>query len=105
MSGTAHGRGGRTAEELVAARVRDAVDGSFRIYENVHWLGQSRHRGPNRDGEADLVIAHPELGILVIEVKAGDIRREAGGRWFGGGRWLDVSPQEQARGSKHALVA
>lgn len=28
------------------------------------------HRGL-RDGEADLVIAHPERGILVIEVKAG----------------------------------
>jgi len=102
---TSAGSRGRAAEVAVAARARSALGPAFRVYENVSWLGRTREHGANRDGEADLVIAHPERGILVVEVKAGEIRRERGGKWFGGGRVLDVSPQEQARNSKYALVA
>lgn len=96
---------GRNAEALVSERMRSTLDVDYRVYENVSWLGRTREHGANRDGEADLVIAHPDRGILVVEVKAGEIRRERGGRWYGGGRLLDVSPQEQARNSKYALVA
>ena len=32
------------------------------------------------DGEADVVLAHPDLGVMVIEVKGGGVRR-VGGRW------------------------
>lgn len=98
-------RTGAETEAFVVDRVRAALDASYQTYANVHWLGRAADRGPNRDGEADLVIAHPERGILVVEIKAGEVRHEAGGAWFGGGRRLPVSPQEQARRSKHALLA
>ena len=97
-------RSGAETEAFVEQRIRAALDSTFRIYANVRWLGHASDRGPNRDGEADLIVAHPDLGILVIETKAGELRREPGGGWFGGGRPLKVSPQEQAASSKHALL-
>ena len=35
-----------------------------------------RDRGHVREGEADVVIGDPDRGILAIEVKAGEIRRD-----------------------------
>jgi len=70
----------------------------------VAWLGRTAvHRGL-RDGEADLVVAHPELGFLVIEVKSGRISRDAAGRWSQNGHELPVSPFEQAKTSMHQLL-
>ncbi|MGH2394700.1 MAG: hypothetical protein ACRDGH_14625 [Candidatus Limnocylindria bacterium] len=50
-------------------------------------LALERGRGPASrpgdepaDGEADLVVAHPDLGVLVIEVKGGRVGR-IGGQW------------------------
>ena len=60
--------------------------------------------GPAHDGEADLVIVHPDNGLLVIEVKSGEPSRDGGGRWFIGGHALDRSPVRAGRGAKHDLV-
>ncbi len=49
------------------------------VFRNVAWLTKD-HGDEPRDGEADFVVAHPELGIMVIEVKGGGIRR-IGGQW------------------------
>ena len=48
-----------------------------------------RDHGVEREGEADLVVAHPERGFLVIEVKAGPIARDSQGRWWAGVGQLD----------------
>ena len=99
-------RAGRKAEILVEKRIRAALperDG-YRIFANVAWTGRTRDRGQVSDGEADLVIAHPERGFLVIETKAGEIRRDASGRWYAGSRKLDSDPFQQATRSQHALV-
>ena len=58
-----------------------------------------------REGEADIVIAHPEQGFLAIEVKGGPIARDSLGRWWAGNRQLDRPPFEQAADSHHSLVA
>jgi len=42
---------------------------SFVVFYSVAW--QARKEGWVRDGEADLVVAHPNLGIVVLEVKGG----------------------------------
>ncbi|HUQ77527.1 MAG TPA: NERD domain-containing protein [Patescibacteria group bacterium] len=99
-------RAGRIAERLVEERVRAALperDG-YRVFANVAWTGRTSDRGQVGDGEADLVIAHPERGFLVIETKAGAIQRDASGRWYAGSRKLDPDPFEQATRSRHALV-
>ena len=59
--------------------------------------------GYEREGEADVVIGDPDRGILAIEVKSGEIRRDANGAGMPASR-LPRSPFEQAADSRHALV-
>ena len=68
-----------TAEDRLEAALRSQLAEPYVAYRNVAWLTKAPQDEP-RDGEADLVVAHPELGIMVIEVKGGGIRR-IGGRW------------------------
>jgi Nuclease-related domain/AAA domain len=95
---------GEDAERRVEERLRDALPVEYHVYPNVAWTGPMRDRGPAEDGEADLVIAHPDRGILVLEVKAGEPSRDAQGRWWLGPIELDRSPFEQAMRSQHQLV-
>jgi hypothetical protein len=54
------------------------------------------------EGEGDFVIAIPERGYLVLEVKGG--RMEArDGRWFQNGHPLETAPREQAHGYARTL--
>ena len=53
--------------------------------------------------ELDFVIAHPERGLLVLEIKGGQITLEDG-RWHQNGRLLDgKSPATQASDGAHAI--
>ena len=97
--------GGQKAERRVHDRLRAALPAEYHLYPNVEWVGPSKPRGPAYDGEADLVIAHPDLGLLVLEVKDGEPTKDAQGRWWIGGHELSRSPFVQAEDSKHALVA
>ena len=95
---------GEEAERRVEERLREALPPAYHLYPNVAWTGPMRDRGPAEDGEADLVIAHPEHGILVLEVKAGEPSRDRNGRWWLGPIQLDRSPFEQAMRSQKQLV-
>jgi hypothetical protein len=95
---------GRQAEERVERAVRAALPSGARLYANVAWVASSRPGGPARDGEADLVVVHPEHGLLVVETKGGPLARDGFGRWYVGGRVLEVSPFHQASISAHVLV-
>ncbi len=102
-----HTRGmtrGEDAERLVHERLRAALPPEYHLYAKVAWTGPTRDGGPAVDGEADLVIAHPEHGILVLEAKAGEPSRDAQGRWWLGPIQLDRSPFEKAMRSQHELV-
>jgi hypothetical protein len=93
---------GQAAERLVVERLRAVVGPEVLVLDNVQWL--LRERGAVRNGEADVVIGDPERGILVIEVKAGEIRRDGSGTWWAGPNPLDRSPFDQARDNKYALL-
>ncbi|MEO8274412.1 MAG: NERD domain-containing protein [Chloroflexota bacterium] len=95
---------GRKAEHVVFQRLRTALPEEYRLYPNVAWLGRTAARRGLRDGEADIVLAHPERGFLVIEVKSGRLARDAAGKWLQNGRPMEVSPFEQARTSMHQLL-
>lgn len=95
---------GEDAEREVAGKLERALPDPFRVYPNVRWTGPERPGGPAVDGEADLVVLHPDHGILVIEVKAGDPTRDHANRWFLGSVPLDESPFAQAERHRHALA-
>jgi hypothetical protein len=81
----------------------------FTVFHGVRWLSGCRGRDP-QDGEADFVVAHPRLGVLVLEVKGGTIGRDAStGIWCSRdqvGRDHQISdPFKQVTRSMHALVS
>ena len=99
---TAEGLGTR-AERHVHDLLRKALGPEYVLFPNVAWV--VRDHGVDREGEADLVIAHTDRGFLTIEVKAGPIVRDGLGRWWAGGRLLARAPFQQAADSHHSLVA
>lgn len=83
------------------------LDDEYVVYHSVDWVQQGP-RGP-KQGEADFVLAHPENGVLVLEVKGGGLRYDpATRRWTqigrSGGHVLDEDPFHQARDEMHSLA-
>ena len=96
------------AERRLYDAFRDRLDSMYIVFHHVAWLSLDRRKQP-RDGEADFVIAHPDLGILVLEVKGGGIRRDPyHGTWttIDAKRYEEVikNPVEQAKDSKFTLL-
>ena len=95
----------RSAERDVYNKLAD-LPSSFVVFYSVAW--QSRKNGVTRDGEADFVIAHPDLGVLVIEVKGGRIEYNAqSGEWITidrENRQFTIDPVEQARRNHYTLL-
>jgi hypothetical protein len=81
------------------------LDDRFTVFHSVGW-----HRDKGKpDGEADFLVAHPELGMVVLEVKGGGIGFDAGtAKWWSrdrNGVAHDLAdPFDQALKAKHALV-
>lgn len=92
------------SERRVAAALRQLPD-DWTVLHSVTW--QSKRGARQGDGEADFLILHPEFGIIVLEVKGGDIE-VINGRWKSTDRLGVVheikNPFEQAIASKHALL-
>lgn len=59
------------------------------------WHSLRVRAGAKREGEGDFVLAIPDKGILVMEVKGGAIE-VCDGRWLQNGRPLDKAPRDQA---------
>lgn len=57
---------------------------------------------PSGEGEVDFLCFHPRHGLLVLEVKGGEVLCE-GAIWFQNGRRLRLSPAEQASRNAHTL--
>lgn len=98
----------REAEVYVYDQLKAQLPDSYRCYYSRPWLGVTA-QGEEKEGEADFVIAHPERGFLVVEVKGGGVRRLEGiERWVSKNR-LGITnyikdPVKQASDSKHALL-
>ena len=91
------------AERKLYGLFKARLPGDYTVLHGVPWLSVSPHHGA-QDGEADFVIGHPALGVLVLEVKGGAIRRDsATGEWYSrdqhGVEHEIKDPFEQARRS------
>ncbi len=95
---------GRQAELRSEEQLRTALPAGARLYANVRWLAPTRDGGPARNGEIDLLLLLPEIGLLVIETKSGPVRRDGFGRWYAGNHRLDPPPFEQAETSGRAMA-
>ena len=80
------------------------------VYHSVDWvLASPTPGGPPIQGESDFLIAHPIDGLLVLEVKGGELAYDPGTRrWSQTGRsgrhFLDEDPFHQARDEMHSLI-
>ncbi|NHF65985.1 nuclease-related domain-containing DEAD/DEAH box helicase [Xanthomonas hortorum] len=99
----------RSAEIRVFDALSAQLSASWTIFYSRPWLGETASGG-EIDGECDFVVAHPDHGVLFIEVKGGSISYDpADDRWQStdryGIRHRIKNPVKQASDSKHALLA
>lgn len=94
------------AELRLFERFRDETDDDLVAFHHVAWLLPGE-RGRPEQGEADFVVAHPDHGLLVVEVKGGTISYDAEkGQWWSRGQEGDhriKDPFAQARRASHSL--
>lgn len=92
-------------EERLASALEEALKPPWAVYRNVAWLEKRSGMEP-ADGEADIVLAHPDRGVMVIEVKGGRVAR-IGGNWESVDRHGTAHPIKdpfaQATREMHAL--
>lgn len=67
------------AECATYEALREQLDGDWSVFAWAGWVHQRRGDGATT-GEADFVLAHPEHGVIVLEVKGGVLRVDDG-RW------------------------
>lgn len=72
------------SERIVLRAFERALSNDFYIYHSFSFVEK---KGTLKEGEADLVIFHRRLGLLILEVKGGEISIE-NGQWFSENRPL-----------------
>lgn len=81
------------------------LDDDWTVLHSVTW--QSVRDGRQGDGEADFVLLHPQFGIVILEVKGGELEVRDG-CWYSSdraGRIHEIkNPFDQAKSSKYALL-
>lgn len=98
----------RSTEVRVYGALAATLDQRFVVFYSRPWLGLTWD-GQEKDGECDFVIAHPELGLLALEVKGGRIEYDPQTE-----QWTSIdrqdlrhrikNPVQQARSSKYVLL-
>ena len=64
------------AERRVYASLESSLDDNHHVFHGTRWIN-ARTRGHPREGEVDFIVVHPEYGIVLFEVKGGDIGRDS----------------------------
>lgn len=100
-------------ERDVARALVEQLPNHVTVYHSYPWLRPERndrtHKTTLKEGEADFLILWPELGLLVLEVKGGDIGYDSDSRrWhrlLDNGRERDIKdPFEQANKNMRVVV-
>ena len=67
-------------ERVVAMALADQLPDDCFVYHSYPWLRSDRNNQKKvslHEGETDFVIVHPKAGILILEVKGGEITYDA----------------------------
>ena len=100
-------------ERDVARALIEQLPNQVTVYHSYPWLRPDRNDRTGkvtlREGEADFLVLWPELGLLVLEVKGGEIGCEPDRRrWYrhlpNGGERDIKDPFEQANRNMHVIV-
>lgn len=94
------------AEKKVILALKEQLPADCLVIPSVRWA-KKNERGYIRDGEADIVVLVPKLGMLVVEVKGSKEIRVTDQGWarLEDGQWivLDRTPIEQATSNAYEL--
>lgn len=85
-------------EEIVWEALRKGLPAGWYAWHSVRV-----RLGPGRETEGDFVVAAPDRGLLVLEVKGGRVEMRDG-RFFQNNREMDPAPRAQALSFVHALI-
>lgn len=96
---------GMRAESLLFYAIKESLPEDFFVYHGLNYVTQI----DAHEGEADFVVLHRELGMLVIECKGSGVRRNGVGEWVrinadGKEEPLKKSPFAQAQINVKELV-
>jgi hypothetical protein len=76
----------------------------YTVFHSVAWQLRDTRRGAV-DGETDFLLGRPDAGLLVLEVKGGNVRYDGPtGQWYSGENPI-ADPFKQALKAKHSLLA
>lgn len=91
------------SELSVLRALQKSLSDDFYVYHSFSFLEK---KDTLKEGEADLIIFHKQRGLLILEIKGGEISIE-NGQWFSSnkyGKHTIKNPFDQARKAKHALL-
>lgn len=71
---------GSQAEADLYQLLEEQLPPKFTALYSVNWIDGSGNGRP-REGEADFIVLHPDIGMLVVEVKGGQLEVYGGGNW------------------------
>ena len=92
---------GSAAEHKVLAAL-EKLPAPWQVFNTVEWRLPGDHGEVT--GEADIVVFHPQQGLVVIEIKAGQVEIRDGQWYYASGRPMKQSPFSQARRNRYALA-
>ncbi|HAW58971.1 MAG TPA: hypothetical protein DCX03_08190, partial [Bacteroidales bacterium] len=81
------------SSELKVFTALKSLPKSYLVFYNTHWQKYDQNYGVY-EGEADFIIAHPDKGIIVLEVKGGGIQYNSE---------LDQWHSQDRHGNKHQI--
>jgi hypothetical protein len=63
------------SEALIARALQERLGPGFIVMHSLPWMDPARDDidAPPREGEADFLILHRQYGLLILEVKGGEI--------------------------------
>ena len=96
------------AEYNLYQACKQQLSKDFYVFHSVAWLGVRVSGEHPVDGETDFVIAHPKMGILLIEVKGGLIGVNGESGWYSirkdNSKVTIKNPIDQVKKNKYALL-